>query len=166
MSLPFSFYHCESLESRSQVWFIQSTLLGGSWMGMGAVGRLGVTADVPNPWVQSNSLCGNGENRESHREVEAALFGHRRAESPGEVRVRSSSPSERDRRLCSAPRPSFCSSWLGTSQLQDHHAMNLKSVFPNLWKTDICGTPLEPQGTGRVAEHARLPGLTCHSAMN
>lgn len=116
--------------------------------GHGCSGNIGGDSRCPQPLGFSITPCVGMGRTESHREVEAALFGHRRAESPGEVRVRSSSPSERDRRWCSAPRPSFCSSWLGTSQLQDHHAMNLKSVFPNPWKTGICDTPLEPQAQG------------------
>lgn len=77
-------------------------------------------------------------------------------DTPGEgAKVNNIQPQ----RLCGASEPSSCSYWLCPGQHWDHHTMDLKPIFPNLWETDIHDTPPEPWGSGGVAEQARLPEL-------
>lgn len=101
--------------------------------------------------------------------MKAALFGQvkgRNTERPGDEAVRSSSASEKGHGVTQCSQASFLLILAQYQSAPDHQAVNLKPVFPDLWKTAICDTPLEPQAIGCVAEHAGLPGLTCRSAMN
>lgn len=53
-------WHCENLESRSQVWFIQPVPLGGLWVGMGTAEGSEVATNTPVPGLSLTEYVGMG----------------------------------------------------------------------------------------------------------
>lgn len=81
-------WHCENLESRSQVWFIQPAPPGGLWVGMGAAEGSEVATDTPVPGLSLTQCVRMGrteiiipQSGESQREMKVDLFEQRSADT-------------------------------------------------------------------------------------
>ena len=118
-------------------WLIQSTHAGHGSSRLASVYVNGENRDHPTPQKQGKRERGECCFMWAVKDGNMETSGQR-------AKVDNLHPQRGDTGLCSAPRPSSCSSSPGTSWPWDHQI----PVSPNPWKTNIHDTPLEPGAQG------------------